>query len=369
MSTLLEGLAGRIPEGMGMEYHAGAPLNHPRAINETWALMMAQSADVAIVCVGLNSMLEGEEGESLLSPLNGDRDSLSLPASQVNYIRELGTAGTPIVLVVSGGSPIDLRPVEEFAAAILFIWYPGMEGGRAVADVLFGDVSPSGKLPVTFPKSLDDLPPFDDYTMAGRTYRYMTAEPHYPFGFGLSYTRFEYAGLSLSRTDIPAGENLTVRVTVANTGARAGAEVAQCYLTDVEASAIVPRTHLVAFERVELRPGEQYVFWGGREGTETDASKSTVDAIKRNREAMNFLCDYVRDQGYDLKFALEAKPNEPRGDIFNATTGHMLAFIETLDHPEMVGVNPEVAHEQMSGLDLCTAWRKHGKPENFSTLI
>jgi xylose isomerase len=95
-----------------------------------------------------------------------------------------------------------------------------------------------------------------------------------------------------------------------------------------------------------------YVFWGGREGTETDASKDPVEAIKRNREAMNFLCEYVRDQGYDLKFALEAKPNEPRGDIYNATTGHMLAFIETLDYPEMVGVNPEVAHEHMAGLNF-----------------
>ena len=95
-----------------------------------------------------------------------------------------------------------------------------------------------------------------------------------------------------------------------------------------------------------------YVFWGGREGTETDSSKSPVEAIKRNREAMNFFCDYVIDQGYDLKFALEAKPNEPRGDLYNPTTGHMLAFIETLDHPEMVGVNPEVAHEHMSGLNF-----------------
>jgi xylose isomerase len=95
-----------------------------------------------------------------------------------------------------------------------------------------------------------------------------------------------------------------------------------------------------------------YVFWGGREGTETDSSKSAVDAIKRNREAMNFLCEYILDQGYDLKFALEAKPNEPRGDIYNPTTGHMLAFIETLDHPEMVGVNPEVAHEHMAGINF-----------------
>ena len=95
-----------------------------------------------------------------------------------------------------------------------------------------------------------------------------------------------------------------------------------------------------------------YVFWGGREGTETDAAKDPVSAIKRNREAMNFLCEYVLDQGYDLQFALEAKPNEPRGDMYNATTGHMLAFIETLDHPEMVGVNPEVAHEHMAGLNF-----------------
>ncbi len=95
-----------------------------------------------------------------------------------------------------------------------------------------------------------------------------------------------------------------------------------------------------------------YVFWGGREGTETDASKNPIEAVKRSREAMNFLCEYVLDQGYDLKFALEAKPNEPRGNIYNATTGHMLAFIETLDHPEMVGVNPEVAHEFMAGLNF-----------------
>jgi len=95
-----------------------------------------------------------------------------------------------------------------------------------------------------------------------------------------------------------------------------------------------------------------YVFWGGREGTETDSSKNAVDAIKRNREAMNFLCEYVLDQGYELKFALEAKPNEPRGDIYNPTTGHMLALIETLDHPEMIGVNPEVAHEHMAGINF-----------------
>ena len=105
-----------------------------------------------------------------------------------------------------------------------------------------------------------------------------------------------------------------------------------------------------------------YVFWGGREGVETDAAKDPATAIKRNREAMNFLCEYALDQGYDLKFALEAKPNEPRGDMYNATTGHMLAFIETLDHPDMVGVNPEVAHEQMAGLNFL-----HGVAQAWET--
>jgi beta-glucosidase len=146
--------------------------------------------------------------------------------------------------------------VEDMVEAILFVWYPGMEGGKAVADVLFGDVSPSGKLPITFPKSLDQLPPFDDYGMNGRTYRYMTEEPLYPFGFGLSYSQFEYADLSLAQSSVQAGENLTVSVTVKNVGACAAAEVVQVYLSDLVATAVVPLSKLVAFDRVALEPDE-----------------------------------------------------------------------------------------------------------------
>jgi len=174
MITLLEGFTGRVPEGMGLEYHSGAPLTHKREIPQTWAPQMAQSADFAIVCAGFNSFLEGEEGESLLSPQNGDRESITLPQSQIDYIKELSIHGARIILVLTGGSPIALGEIEDMVEAILFVWYPGMEGGRAVADVIFGDVSPSGKLPLTFPKSLDQLPAFDDYSMQGRTYRYMT---------------------------------------------------------------------------------------------------------------------------------------------------------------------------------------------------
>jgi beta-glucosidase len=256
MITLLEGITGRIPEGMGMEYTSGAMLKHPREIKNTWGPGMAQSADLAIVCAGLSSFLEGEEGESLLSPMNGDRDEICLPESQVNYIKELAIHGVKIVLVLTGGSPIALGEVEDLVDAILFVWYPGMEGGKAVADVLFGDVSPAGKLPVTFPRSLEQLPAFDDYSMTGRTYRYMTEEPLYPFGFGLSYSHFEYSDLQLDHTEIAAGDALQVSVTLHNRGGRDSAEVVQFYVSDLHASTTVPLHHLVGFERVMLKADE-----------------------------------------------------------------------------------------------------------------
>jgi beta-glucosidase len=256
MITLLEGITGRIPEGMGMEYTSGALLKHPREIKNTWAPGMAQSADFAIVCAGFSSFLEGEEGESLLSPMNGDRESISLPESQVNYIKELSIHGVKIVLVLTGGGPIALGEVESMVDAILFVWYPGMEGGRAVADVLFGDVSPAGKLPVTFPRSLDQLPAFEDYSMQGRTYRYMTEEPLYPFGFGLSYSDFEYLDLQLDKTEIALGDSLDVSLTLHNCGDRDAAEVVQFYLSDLQASTIVPLHHLVGFERITLKADE-----------------------------------------------------------------------------------------------------------------
>ena len=241
---------------MGVGYHLGAPLKHPRETKEIWAPFAAQSADVSIVCVGLTPELEGEEGAALLTPLNGDRESISLPASQVNYIKELAIHGVKIVLVVTGGSAIALGEVEDMVDAILFVWYPGMEGGRAVADVLFGDVSPAGKLPVTFPRSLDQLPAFEEYSMTGRTYRYMTEEPLYPFGFGLSYSCFEYSDLQLDKTELAPGESLNISVTLSNKGGRDSGEVVQFYLSDLEASTIVPLHHLVGFERVMLQTGE-----------------------------------------------------------------------------------------------------------------
>ena len=239
-----------------MDFHPGALLMHPNAIEKTWAPWMAQAAELTIACVGSSPLLEGEEGDSLLTPNNGDRDGICLPASQVEYIKQLAIHGAKIVLVVTGGSPLALGEVEDLVEAIVFVWYPGQEGGKAVADVLFGDISPAGKLPLTFPKSLNQLPPFEDYGMAGRTYRYMTQEPLYPFGFGLSYSRFEYTELVLENSAVQAGESLGVSVKVSNVGQRAAAEVVQFYLTDLEASVPVPLHHLVGFERVFLQPGE-----------------------------------------------------------------------------------------------------------------
>ncbi len=256
MVTLLEGITGRLPEGMGMEYTSGALLKHPREIHQTWATGMAQSADVTIVCAGLSSFLEGEEGESLLSPQNGDRESISLPASQVNYIKELAASGAKIVLVLTGGSPIALGEVEDMVDAIVLVWYPGMEGGRAVADVLFGDIVPAGKLPITFPKSLEQLPAFDDYNMTGRTYRYMTEEPLYPFGFGLSYTTFQYRDIHVAS---PARTGFQVSVTVQNMGEIAADEVVQFYISALESRLPAPISQLVGFERIHLQPGESKI--------------------------------------------------------------------------------------------------------------
>jgi beta-glucosidase len=146
-----------------------------------------------------------------------------------------------------------LGELEDLVDAILFVWYPGMEGGRAVADVLFGDVSPAGKLPVTFPRSLDQLPPFDNYDMAGRTYRYMTEEPLYPFGFGLSYTTFAYHNLQVA---LPRLAGFEAAITVENAGPVAADEVVQFYLSALERQQTVPLCQLIGFRRIHLEPGQ-----------------------------------------------------------------------------------------------------------------
>jgi beta-glucosidase len=258
MTTLLEGIVGAVPEGVKLEYHTGSQLVHPNATPIEWSIWSAGAADLTIACMGINRFMEGEEGETLLAAENGDRSDIALPSVQVDYLKKLSAVGAKIILVLSGGSPIALGEVEDLVEAILFVWYPGQEGGRAVADVLFGNAVPSGKLPLTFPRSLAQLPPFEDYSMAGRTYRYLTEDPLYPFGFGLSYTQFVYRDLK-APAQLKADQPLSFSFTLFNSGAVASEEIVQVYISDLQASLPVPLQSLVAFRRVPLQPGESQV--------------------------------------------------------------------------------------------------------------
>jgi len=255
--TVLEGIAAECPEHYRLEYRIGTQPDRENANPVDWSIPgKFDQYDLCIAVMGLVPMLEGEEGEAILSAERGDRTDITLPKHQIEKLRRIKDAGLPLVVVLAGGSALAIPEVQELADSVLFMWYPGEQGGAAVARILFGTTSPSGKLPVTFPRSVEQLPAFDDYSMEGRTYRFMKSEPLYPFGFGLSYTTFVYGEASPPET-IEAGDSVSVSATITNTGAIAGAEVVQCYITDEEASVRVPRASLCGFKRVFLSPGEQ----------------------------------------------------------------------------------------------------------------
>jgi beta-glucosidase len=188
----------------------------------------------------------------------GDRTSLDLPKVQQQLLEKVAEAATgkPFVLVLLNGSALSINWADRNVPAIVEAWYPGQAAGTAVADVLFGHASPGGRLPVTFYRSVDELPPFDDYSMTNRTYRYFTGEPLYPFGHGLSYSRFAYANLAVPKKAAVGGP-VAVSVEVRNAGAMPADEVVQLYVTDLAASGPVPLRALKGFERVSLKPGEK----------------------------------------------------------------------------------------------------------------
>jgi beta-glucosidase len=225
------------------------------------AVAAAQAADAVVMVLGLSSRLEGEEMPVKIDGFSGgDRTSLELPKVQQALMETVVAAakGKPVVLVLLNGSALSIGWADENVPAIVEAWYPGQAAGTAVADVLFGNVSPSGRLPITFYRSVDELPPFDDYAMTGRTYRYFTGKPLYPFGHGLSYSRFAYAKLVVPR-QAAVGAPIAVSVEVRNAGAVAADEVVELYVTDVTASAPVPMRALKGFERVSLVPGEKRI--------------------------------------------------------------------------------------------------------------
>ncbi|KQN28349.1 glycoside hydrolase family 3 [Sphingomonas sp. Leaf34] len=213
-------------------------------------------ADVVIAVVGLTSDLEGEEMPVKVDGFaGGDRRSLSLPADQIALLEQAKRTGKPLIVVAMNGSAIDLRWAKANAAAIVEAWYPGQSGGLAVAETLMGTINPAGRLPVTFYGDVAALPAFDDYAMTGRTYRYYTGTPVFPFGHGLSYTSFDYAPLRLTPAAIGAEYGLRATTTVRNTGKRAGDEVVQLYLNFPDTPG-VPRIALRGYRRITLAPGE-----------------------------------------------------------------------------------------------------------------
>ena len=221
------------------------------------AVAAAEAADVVVFVGGLTAEVEGEEMRvNYPGFAGGDRTDIELPVVQRKLVEALHATGKPVVLVLTTGSALGLRWAQETLPAIVVAWYPGQRGGDAVADVLFGDSSPAGRLPVTFYESVADLPGFSDYAMEGRTYRYFRGKPVYAFGHGLSYTRFAYSGLKLSRPRVGASDTLDVSVDVKNTGARAGDEVVQLYVRSTAADDKSPNRSLRGFERVALKPGE-----------------------------------------------------------------------------------------------------------------
>jgi beta-glucosidase len=221
------------------------------------ALRAARAADVVVFVGGLTAEVEGEEMTvSFPGFEGGDRTDIELPESQQKLLEALHATGKPVVLVLLTGSALAVNWAEEKLPAIVVGWYPGQEGGAALADVLFGDVSPAGRLPVTFYRSVRDLPAFTDYGMEGKTYRYFRGEPLYPFGHGLSYARFEYSDLRFSRTQLSAGDALEVAARVRNASSRDADEVVQLYVRDPASPTVVPAKELRGFTRLSLKSGE-----------------------------------------------------------------------------------------------------------------
>jgi beta-glucosidase len=258
MVTILEGIANAIAPGSQLQYRIGALLDRPNVNPQDWTTGNAGNSDATIAVLGISGLLEGEEGESIASTTFGDRLDYNLPQNQIDFLAKLRQAAgkKPVIAVITGGSPMNLTEVTDLADAVLFVWYPGEEGGNAVADVVFGKVSPSGRLPITFPKTLDQLPPYEDYSMIGRTYKYMNEDPLFPFGYGLSYTNFTYGDAKVSSNSIAKGDNVTISVTVTNSRNVDSDEVVQLYVSDLAASVNVPNFQLQGVKRISLKSGE-----------------------------------------------------------------------------------------------------------------
>jgi len=248
--TILEGITNAISPSTILMHNRGCELTDTTRQDVYW---MINDADAVVACLGLSPLLEGENGDAYLSEAGGDKKDIAFPYAQLKYLKALRTrTNKPLIVVLTAGSAIELAELESIADAVLLAWYPGEQGGNAVADILFGRSNPSGRLPVTFYRSTADLPAFEDYSMKGRTYRYFKGIPVHPFGFGLSFTRFEYSGLKMTETTDGYQFNLEIK----NTGAVDGDEVMQLYVQGGYGLNEGIIKQLKGYKRVRLKKGE-----------------------------------------------------------------------------------------------------------------
>lgn len=254
VTTVLAGIKGKVPDA-NVFYSRATDFVSTEQPDFSKLIDSLKNEDVIIYVGGISPRLEGEEMKVHTPGFSGgDRTSIDLPSVQTEFLKALSATGKPVVFIMMTGSALAIPWEQQNIPAIVNAWYGGEAAGTAVADMLFGDYSPSGRLPVTFYKSDDDLPPFDDYSMQNRTYRYFKGTPLYPFGFGLNYTKFVYSNLKLSKTKIKKNEAITAEVTVTNSGKMQSDEVVQLYLTH-ESAQNVPLYSLKGFKRITLKPG------------------------------------------------------------------------------------------------------------------
>ncbi len=260
LRTILEGIADNVSDHTAIRYVQGSLMDRPNINPMDWYSEEAEVADVTIACMGITQLLEGEEGEAIASPTFGDRTYINLPPHQIEFLKLMRSKAKKLIVVITGGSAISSPEVQEMADAILYAWYPGEQGGQAVGDIIFGKSSPSGKLPVTFVKTMDDLPPYEDYNMKNRTYRYLQKEPLYPFGFGLSYANITLASLECSSETFRKNQKLKLSVVVNNASDHKAEEVLQVYVRKVNRTSEDTNYDLRSFQRVKLPPNSNQTF-------------------------------------------------------------------------------------------------------------
>ena len=253
LKTILEGIVANVSANTAIRYVQGALMDRPNVNPMDWYSEEAEIAEVTIACMGINQLMEGEEGEAIASPSYGDRDYINLPPSQIEFLKLIKSKAKKLVVVITGGSAISSPEVHELADAVVYAWYPGEQGGQAVGDILFGKKSPSGKLPVTFVKSIEDLPAYEDYNMKGRTYRYIDKEVLYPFGFGLSYGKVSIQNMTSSMKKFRKNKALEIAVDIENLSDIAMDEVVQLYIKPLDNKVHQPNSELKKFKRIQLK--------------------------------------------------------------------------------------------------------------------